>query len=700
MANTVFNSMPQNLTDGARDVSVPPAVLVPKQYATHLPLWCLFAKRGPAGRQYCDPASAEQLFGAETFDPTSKFNSPAVRFHNIYAPNGQSAYQRLIPEGAKKAMMRIWMDVLKTNVPTFERGTDGKYLLDEAGMPKPTGLTIPGIIRKLVKTPISQANGGAFGQASQMVGDQTDPVNATQSQRFPIMDIPASFEGLYGDDMGFRWWAPTEGSRVPVDTELLTVNKAYPYRFACLDKSSATIQNVQTISGSQEITAVLKRDQFKASVRNQAISFDPRFFDQYNDNERPGMVNLYGPFDEVHVYHQNLETLLKEFYDAEEAYIDQFSDFTGEGYTDDDVGEIHRFNFIGGVSSKGVPYHSFLMDRTAPNAESFTDISTVWATGGADGDISVENLGKMTAEHIARYGNPEDILVDDRLGHPESDFYDWGLSAEDKMKLAAFIGVRKDTFLHWSLMDAQQTQPMTADEESSMGIALFTRGQMMPESTEFSTPAMRFTITACDGRLIGSTGKTRVPLLAELLLKNGQYMGAGNGRWNSAMAFSNGDRANVTMFRDVNVTWRPPTARSRDWANGMIYVQKKDESTLFFPAIRTGYPVAESIFTSYFNVRIAMDLQKVADRVHAQFSGADQYTNEQFKKQVELFFQRAIEGKYDKRGEIRGYVTFRAVDEFNGFSWTLNIDFGGDPQKTVQYTLVSGYRREMLPAVN
>lgn len=698
---TALNSMPQNLTDGFRDKSVPDPILIAKQFPTHLPLWTLLTKKGPTHRVVCDSATAQELFGAESFDPTSKYYTPTTHFCNTVSSTGnQGVYQRLHHEDAKKAMMRIWLDILPVNVPLFERGDDGKYLLDQSGSPIPTGETIPGFMRKIVKTPIGAQFGGEFGQASQMVGDQINSDTATQSQRYPLMDVPVAFVGAYGDDLGLRMWAPTDGSRVPVDAELLTVNKAYPYRFACLDRSGSTVQNIQTVSGVQEITAVLKRDQFKASVNNQEISFDPRFFEQYNDRQRPGLASKYGPFEKVHVYHTNLENQLKRFYDAEKDYIGLGSDFKGTGYTDTDVGEIHLFNFIGGTSSKGVPYHSFLINRTDANAEAFSDISAVWAEGGDDGDTSIETLDRLVGAHMEQYGDSNAEVVDDILGNPESHFYDAAYSSATKMKLAAFIQHRKDTFLTWCLADASSAVPLDADQESSMAIALFTRGQMMPESSEFGSPAARFKIVACEGRLISSTYRKQLPLALELALKAGQYMGAGNGIWNSAQRYDNGDRANVTLFRDVNVTWRPPTARSRDWANGMIYVQKKDMDQLFFPAIRTGYPQERSIFASYFNVCIALDLQKVGARVWAQFSGASQYSNEQFKKYVEQYFNQQIQGKYDGRAIVRGTVSFTAVDEFDGYSWTLNIDIGGDVMKTVQYTLVTGYRRETMPAVN
>lgn len=698
MANTNFSSMPQNISDGIRDKSIPDPIMLPKQYATHLPLWLILAKKGPTGRVVADGAVREQLFGTETFMPTSKFYNHQTHFSNIVNAQGnQGIYQRIVAENARKSMMRVWLDVMPKDIPLYERGSDGKYKLDAAGNPIPTGATTPGFVRKIVKTPINATNGGEFGQGSQMVGDQTNPDNAVQSTRYPLFDIPTAFAGAYGDDLGFRMWAPVEGSRVPVDMELLDKNKAYPYIFAIMDRSMDSIQNVSTVSGTQEMTAVLKRDQVKASVGEQVISFEPRFFEMYNDRARPNMAPLYGPFDAVHVYYDNLETLLKKFYDAEAPFVDQFSDFDGSGYTDNDAGEIHRFNFVSGKSSKNVPYHSFEIDRAAANAEAFSDISTIWNIGGADGDMDLDTFDRLCAAEIAKYGSIENEVTENRLGNPESIFYDTGFSSETKMVLANFIAVRKDTFLVWNLQDAQQARPLTADEESSLGIALFTRGQMLPESSEFGTPSCRFMIVACDGRQIGSPNRKRLPLSLEIAKKSAEFMGAGNGLWKPKFAFSHGDRANVTMFNEVNVTWRPIAARSRDWANGMVYVQKKDMETLFFPALRTGYPNDKSILTSFFTVMVFVDLQKVADRLWAQFSGADSYSNEQFKKYVEQEFKNLTEGKYAGRVALNCTVSFTAVDEYNGFSWTLNIDVGADNMKTVQYTLLTGYRRESMP---
>lgn len=705
MATASLNSMPQNITDGVRDKSVPDPILTPKQYATHLPLWFIFAKKGPTNRVVADGATREQLFGTETFLPSSKFFNHQTQFSNTVNGKGnQGVYQRLVPPNAKKAAMRVFADVLPMAIPLYQRGTDGKIKLDATGNPLPVvgGLTTPGFKVKFVKTPIDTAHGGEFGDGAQMVGDQVDAGTSTQSQRFPLFDIPAESIGGAGNDLGFRMWAPVEGSRVPVDTELLSENKAYPYVFACLDRSSDTIQNIQTVAGTQEMTAVLKPDQVKASVGDQIVSFDPRFFEMYNDRERQGIAPLYGPFDRVHVYQDNLETLLKQFYDAEKTFIDAFSDFTGEDYATaaDGIGEIYRFNFVSGKSSKNVPYQSFLINRADNNAEAMSDISTMWAEGGADGDISLNSFDTLVAAEIAKYGDINQEVTENRLGNPESIFYDSGFSADTKMVLANFIAVRKDTFLVWSLQDAQQARPLTADEESSLAIALYTRGQMLPESSTFGTPAARFMIVACDGKLISSNYRKRLPLSLEIASKSAEYMGAGNGLWKSAFAFSNGKRAEVSMFNDVNVTWRPIAARQRDWANGMVYVQSKDMDTLFFPALRTGYSVAQSVLTSYFTVMVFVDLQKVGDRVWSEFSGADKYSNEQFKKYVEQEFKNQTEGKYDTRVELRATVSFTAVDEFNGFSWTLNVDVGAANMKTVQYTLLTGYRRETMPAAN
>lgn len=700
MATADFNSMPQNVSDGKRDKSVPDPILTAKRYPTHLPLWLIFGKKGPTKRMLADGAVREQLYGTESFMSSSRFFTHQTQYSNTVESKGnQAIYQRLKPEGAKVAMLRLWVDVLATQVPTYQRGTDGKFMLDSAGYPIPTGKKITGHILKHVKTGISQATGGAFGEAAQMVGDQIATTGGAQSIRLPIMDIPVSSFGSYGDDLGLRMWAPTTNSRVAADSEMLEVNKAFPYVFACLDRSSDSIQNVQTTRGVQEVTCVFKPGQVKASVGELPMSFDERFYDSWNDRERRGVAPLFGPFDAVHVYHDNLVTLLKMLYTAEAPHINAFSDFDGSGFTATDDGEIHRFNFVSAKSSKNVPYESCIINRSDANAEAMSDISAVWAIGGSDGDLSDESFNKLVRAEMTKYGSIEFEVAENRLGNPESIFYDSGFNFATKLTLVNFIAVRKDTYLSWCLTDAKGKK-LTAEEESSMAIALFTRGQMMPESSVHGTPACRFEIIACDGLLIGSTNRNRLPLSLEIASKSAQYMGAGDGLWKSEFAFSHGSRAEVSMFRDVNVTWRPIAARMRDWANGMVYVQEKDMDTLFFPGLRTGYSVERSVFTSRPNVLIMTDLEKVADRVWANFSGADSYSNEQFKKYVEAEFNRQIEGKYDARADIRPTVVFTAVDEYNGYSWSLNVDVGLEDMKTLQYTLITGYRRESMPAAN
>lgn len=694
MATSDLNSMPQNINNGFRDKSIPDPILINKQYPTHLPLWLSFMQRGPLDRQLAGTVVAEQLYGAKSFEEGSPYYTHVTDFiKQIGATGNQAIFQRIVAENAAAAAMRLWFDVLPTQIPLYERGTDGKYILDTTGRPKPTGETTPGYKIQIVKTVIDEAHGGAFGQASQMDGNQTDPDTLVQSRRYPFQDIPVSSVGKYGNDLGIRQWAPTAGSRTPVDAEMIEDNKAYPYIISCLDRANDTVRTLQTTAGTQEITCVFKRNQVKVSVGRQVMSYEDRFFAMYNDRKRKGIAPLYGPFDQVHLYYENLETILKLFYAAEVPFIDEFSDFTGEGED-----EIHRFNFLGGRSSRGVPYHSFLFDRSSAGTEAMSDISTSWAEGGADGDTDLDTLNRLVGVEMAKYGDINEQVTEDRLGNPESFFYDSGFGSETKMILANFIAVRKDTFLVYCLRDAQAPRPYTADEESSLQIALFTRVQMMPESVDYGTPAARVLITACDGSLINEQGKKRLPLALEIGVKSAEYMGAANGLWKTAFRFSHGQRANVTMFKDVNVTWRPLAARQRDWANGMVYVQKKDMEDLFFPALQTAYAVKNSIFTSYFTTLVFVDLAKVSDRVWSQYSGADQYSNEQFKKYVEAEAYRQIEGKYDSRVQVVFTVVFTAVDEYNGFSWSLMVDVGADTMKTVQKTLLTGYRRESMPA--
>jgi len=691
MATSNFNSMPQNITYGIRDMSVPDPILVPKQYPTHLPLWFLFAKKGPTGRILADGAIREQLYGSETFDPTSKYFTHQTQYSNIVNAEGnQAIYHRLIPPGAAKSAIRIWVDVLPEAIPDYIRLPDGNYQLDSLGNPISSGNTVNGVTIKFVKTAITEAQ---MAQGAVMTGDQQDGAG-NWSQRYPFMDILASHEGVYGDDLGIRIWAPTANARIEPDTELIEDNRAYPYQIECLDKSGAIVRYFQTLFGSSGVTCVFKDDQIKRSVV-QSVSFDDRFIDSYTDLERPGMAPLYGPFGRAFLYKNNLDTLLTQFYSLEQPY----ATYPGTDFEDIGLDEIHRFNFISGKSSKGVPYYSYRINRIDANSEPMSDVSAIWLSGGNDGTIDSATLNGMVKQEIEKYGDINQEVTEDRLGNPESFFYDSGFNIDTKLALANFIAVRKDTFLVWCLQDAD-APTLDGSQESSLAIALYTRGHMLPESSEYGTPAARFMIVACDGKLIGSQDKQRRPLSLEIASKSARYMGAGNGLWRSAFNFSHGRFAEISMFRDVNVTWRPIAARRRDWYNGMVYVQKKDMDTLFFPALRTGYSVDNSILTSYFTALVFVDLQKVADRLWSEYSGSSEYSNEQFQKYLVRDFNVMIEGKYDKKVRIVPNVIFTAVDEYNGYSWTLSVDVGADVMKTVQYTLLTGYRRESMPGNN
>jgi hypothetical protein len=686
-----FNSMPENRQDGWRDMSVPPAILVNRTKPSHLPLFCIFAEWGPLSRQMGDGAMRQELYGQDTFSPQSKFFNHQTLYANTVSAYQQAIYQRVVSDDATAAAFRLWIDLLKTKIPEYERGTDGNFLLDGAGQKIPTGELIDGYRVKFVKTAISDITGGAFGQSAQMQGDQTDPDLLTQSVRYPWLDVPAQFVGARGNDKGFRVWAPVAGSSVTPDQDLLQNYKAYGYVFGCVDNNNDVVENIMTVGGFSSVTATFKRDVYSRERRLQ-MSFEPRFQNSWNDTDRVGMAPKFGPFAEPHLYYENLETVLKLLYAAEVPFIDQFSDFQDEGEA-----EIHRFNFIGGRSSRNVPYHSYEIVRTASNSQPLSDISTVWAEGGSDGDTSLEAFDKLVQAEIRKYGSIDYEVTENRLGNPESDFYDSGFSVETKEVLFNFIAVRKDTFLN-IVTHVAGGKTQNAEEESSLATALYTRGQMFPESTNWGSPAGRFQIVGGDGELIQNEYYKRVPLSLQLAQNAAQYMGAGDGRWREEFAYSNGERANLTMFKNINITWRPITQRRRDWNNGLVYVQSKDIGLYFFPALRTGYPTQNSIFTSLFTVKGFVDLQKIADGIWADFSGNDKLSNEQFKKYIEEECMRRTAGKYDERFLLVFNANFTQVDEFNGFSWTLNVDVGAENMKTVQTTILTGYRKDTLAA--
>jgi hypothetical protein len=702
MANAIINAAPMTNFLGVQDNSTRALVPTPESLPTHLAKVYGYAQTGPGPNQpqLVVGDSATQMFGADTFDPLKPYyNHQTALITNALNPAAnQFMFERVIPADASpRANVRISLDVLSTQVTDYQRNVDGSIKTDSSGDPVPVtgaGATIAGYQVKWVVSYIAPDEDGnsLVGAGTVLAGDQTDS-NNVQSQRYPIMDLQVSHVGSAGNWNGFRMWAPTTVSSTPLDSAYLTDELVYPFRFAFAQKTSdnGTAALVAANDGSQYLDLTFKPNTVDVNTTQQLYVGDRLIQGYQNLNPTGGVVPTWGPFGVLRMYDANISTLLAMFYAAEYPHAGEFSDFTGA------ANEQWLFNFISGVSSTNVPYHSFQVVTSAGNATRFTENTTVYASGGGDGTMNDTSFATLVSAAVAGYADPNSYLQD-MATYPESIIYDTGFPLQTKYDLCQFIAVRKDTFVVLGTHDvvANALIPLTAAQESALAVALRTRLQMYPESDYFGTSVFRGMIIGRSGTLISSTYTKRLPMTIEFAAKAANYMGSGDGVWKNVYSFDQDPLNQVTLMTDINVTFTPATVRNTDWANGLVWVEAYARRSYYFPAFKTVYNNDTSVLTSFMTAMGCVELEKVGDRIRRKFSGQSKLSQNQLIDRVNKEAISQTNGRFDGRFLIIPKTYFTDADSARGYSWTLMLQIGANNMDTVETLIIQANRQSDL----
>ena len=388
MTATIVNAAPMSIMLGTQDLSTRMLPSVPEALPTHLPKIYLYTQKGPITPQLVSGADMVNMFGSDSFDLRKKWTTHATVLSNLVNGQGNAIMmQRVQPADASlPASISLYLDVLPTQIPVYERNADGSYVVDTNNNPVPAtpAATVPGYSVMWVAEEIAlDANGNSlFGNAEPKPGIQTDATSSVQSQQFPIMDLTVPHFGSYGNNIGLRMWAPTTKSTTPINPSLIANAKCYPFRLACVSRpdTTTTPSIVSSNSGEQFVNVTFKPNVID-TVTDSLVSINDVFINSYQTLNVPGFAPSYGPFGKLNTYDDNIELLLKMFYAAELPYINSNSDIMGI------ANEEYVFNMISGVSSNGAPYTSFVVGSTDASTVYLTENTTVYANGGRDGTM-------------------------------------------------------------------------------------------------------------------------------------------------------------------------------------------------------------------------------------------------------------------------------------------------------------------------
>jgi len=686
MANQIINAAPMVIDRGTQDLSTRQVPREQESIPQHLPKFYLFTQKGPVEPQLVVGAERDKVFGSKSFDLRSKYANHSTVFANLANAEGNSCMiQRLIPADAgPEATIVAWLDVLPTTVDLYQRNTDGSIALDANGDPIITGTTSGYKIKWVVTNYTTTTDIQNFGGLTQTTGDQTDVATGVQSTRYPIFELKASSVGEDGNLAGIRLNAITTANTTTLPTKLMSDELAYPFEISVIKKpdinSSPNI--VETLFGETSVTVTFKPGTLDPLTDAEMFIGDV-FINKYQNISDPRYAKVYGEFGDIHVYTDNIDQLLTDFHASEVPYIDAFSDITA------DVNSKYLLNFISGVSSSNVRYHSIVF-VDAPNSVRFSEYTNVYAAGSSDGTLNDVVHAQLVENELARYLDPNDELQDIAV-NVESIIYDTGFPLSTKFALCQFVGLRKDTFVVLGTHDVND-RVLTASEEHSLAVALRTRLQSYPESDYFGTPVMRGMIVGRSGKLRNSQFSKDLPLTAEVLIKAARYMGASNGRWKNGSHFDGAPGSVVENMYDINITWVPTSIRNKNWDVGLNWVQSYDRRSYFFPALKTIYPNDTSVLNSFITAMAIAHLNKIAHSVWREFSGVSHLTNAQLVSRVNDFIANRSNGIFDGRFVIEPDTYFTDLDLLRGYSWTTAIKIYAANMKTVMTTLVQAYR--------
>lgn len=692
----IINAAPYANLLGMQDVSGRAPVREPEALPTHLPHVYIFAEKGPTLPQLASGDTINSLYGHKTLDPRSPyFNHASVLLNILQGKANSCMIQRVIPADAgPKARLLLSVDIVEESaVPQFERNADGSFKLTAGGAKIPVtgaGATAPGHVVKWV---LNDWNNGTSDDAYGAVQSQTGSLVSTTSEQstiFPILEFEANFVGAYGNNLGLRLSAPHAGSPAPMNDSVAELIKAYLFRLQLVSRADATVtpQVVETRFGEQFIDFAFKPD--AVNTKNDTeVSLEDIFLPSYQDLDSPGLPAEYGPFGRFHIYRDNLETVLAMIGSAEapmgllpEATMDSNSQY------------LYHVNPFTGTDFAGVPYYTLQIKGPLDGGLSFNDNSTHYAAGGSDGTLNDATFDALVKGELLAYGQGEADLLDSAL-YPQSIMYDTGFTYDTKLAMLTPLGRRKDVAVVLSTQDISLPQN-TAAEESSMAVSLRTAARNYPESEIYGTKVCRALVVGHSGHLINHKYKGLLPLTIELAAKLADYMGAGNGRWKNGLGPDQFPNNQITMFRDVNVTFKAATVRAKDWDNGLIWAQNFDRRSLFFPALQTVYEDDSSILNSAINMLGAVELQKVCERTWRQLTGISSLTPEQFIERSNKLIAADVEGRFDGRFVIVPETYFTEADTQRGYSWSCKINQYGPNMMSVGTFTVSAARRSDL----
>lgn len=694
---TFTNATPRVVFSGIRDRSRRALIRPDESYAQHTPLLRLFTETGPTATTYVGDTDDgfAGIYGQLSLDPRSKyFNQQSLLALNLLGQGNGFYVKRLRPEdAANPARIIVAIDMVRDMVPQQITRLSGFLYPDTTTLGGGSSVTtladqlVEGFKARIV---LIDDNSAEVGTQRVLPGTMTSSIDGTQSTMYPLFELPASFFGALGDNLGCRIWCPTsedlegydEATTDKFDTRL------FNFQFVELMEGSNTPVIVKTAVGEDYLQVSFDEGVWSESTDRDLYAGDVLIQAYEDDGITSGQTPLFSPFSQIYIYSENISRVQQLIFDSEmqanPAFINQVK---GPGQID----------FLTMLNLDGDPYMSIQLQGALEGGVLLGKNATIYAQGGDDGTTDFDEYVKLVDIENTNFGQLED-QYEDVARYQFGFLYDTGLPMASKYKMMQTLAKRQDLMCMFTTFIETDTRPLTTGDEVSRTIALMTRLKAFPESTLYGTPVARAQIVLQSGKLMNGGYSKRVPQLLDTAMKWAIYAGAGNGILRPGFEMDVSPNNQVSFVKGLNVPFFNARTAANIWANGGTYSSTYDKRRQFYPCQRSVYLDDTSVLLSPLTVNICCVIMRLIHRVHAKFSGNATLTKEQLVERCDQEILDQTRDLFGARVDITPRTEITAVDDNNGFSWTCTVTVAANNPRTVMDFKLETVRREAITA--
>ncbi|ARV77192.1 tail sheath [Pseudomonas phage Noxifer] len=684
------NSTPRIVYGGFNDKSRGTATRAPVTYPQHAPLLRLWGQTGTDKTVYLGNENSDfnSMFGSETLARRGKFfNLQSLLAETLLGAGNGFFVKRLIPEDAKKSRMIIGLELVRDLIPAVQERLSGFNYNGQINPGQTAQLPpIDGYKGRVVLMPAT----GAVGTAEPVPGTLLSEVDGTQSTIYPLFELPASYFGAAGNNLGIRMWAPNEKTNEVWDEETATAFKTRMFRMQFMQKVANTNipAIVLTAMGEDYVDVCFTEGAYSASTDKEFYIGDVLIKAFEDDGIKSGLAPLTSPFSEIHVYSDQVKAVQDMIYARElavnpaiEQHIEQSS----------------QIDFLTGMGMDGDVYQSLYLLGALNGGIVLNDGTTVYATGGEDGTINHAKYEELVTVENTAFGQLGDLYENDAL-YPFSHIYDTGLSMDGKIAMMNVLGQRRDLkCVFTTYVEAEGRYP-TLSEELSRGQVIMTRLKAYPESTLYGTGICRAEVVYQTGELMDGGYSKKVPQIIDYAFKLANFAGSGDGILRDGADPDQDPNNEVSLVKNLNVPYFPARAQSTAWDSGGIYSLTADTRVQYYPCVRSVYQDETSVLLSPITTSIACDIVRLIRRIHKKFAGNAKISPEQLIERSNKEITKLVEGRYAGRVRIIPETYLTPDDKNNGFTWHCKVKLYANNPRTTMFFELETYRMDALAA--